>query len=153
MPIKSFRGLMASGTQDTIVVHTNTGSTGYRIKKFQIMPHVPGDNNDQELICMIWKVAQSTTALGDNTTTRPDFSNNTLLGCAFAVNDTAAHLNYNEVTVFDNEIFNQDIYITFRDIGGATQPCNYYLELEQFKLDLNENTVATLKDIRNIQSQ
>ena len=30
---------------------------------------------------------------------------------------------------------------------------NYYIELEQIKLDLNENTVATLKDIRNIASQ
>jgi len=30
---------------------------------------------------------------------------------------------------------------------------NYYIELEQVKLDLNENTVATLKDIRNIASQ
>ena len=153
MPINSFRGLMASGTQDTVVLHTNTGSTGYKIKKFQIMPHVPGDNNDQELIVMIWKVKQSTTALGDTTTTRPDFSNNILLACAFAVNDTDNQLNYNETTVFDNEIFNQDIYITFRDIGGATQSCNYYIELEQVKLDLTENTVATLKDIRNIETQ
>jgi len=31
--------------------------------------------------------------------------------------------------------------------------CNYYLELEQFKLDLNENTVATLKNIRNIKNR
>jgi hypothetical protein len=150
MPIKSFRGLMANGTQDTVSLHTNDGSIGYRIKKFEIMPHVPGDNNDQELICMIWKVEQPTSALSDNTTTRPNFSDNKLLACAFAVNDTAAHLNYNEVTIFDNEIFNQDIYITVRDIGGATQDCNYYLELEQIKLDLNQNTVATLKDIRNI---
>tara|TARA_R100000655_G_C2927352_1_gene183419 strand:+ start:138 stop:605 length:468 start_codon:yes stop_codon:yes gene_type:complete len=147
--IKSFRGLIASGTQDTVVLHTNDGSVGYKIKKFQIMPHVPGDNNDQELICMIWKIQQPTSALSDNTTTRPDFSNNTLLACAFAINDTDNHLNYNETTVFDNEIFNQDIYITFRDIGGATQSCNYYIELEQFKLDLNDNTMATLKDIRN----
>ena len=64
---------------------------------------------------------------------------------------SATHLNYNETTIFDNEIFNQDIYITFRDIGGATQSCNYYIELETIRLDLNENTVATLKDIRNIE--
>ena len=112
MPIKTFRGLIANAAQDTIVLHTNDGSTGYRIVKFQIMPHVPGDSNDQELICMIWKIEQSTTALGDTTTTRPDFNNNTLLACAFTVNDTDNQLNYNEVTFFDNEIFNQDIYIT-----------------------------------------
>ena len=51
------------------------------------------------------------------------------------------------ITIFDNTIVNQDIYITHSDIVGTT-PCNYYLELEQVKLDLNENTVATLKDIR-----
>ena len=33
-----------------------------------------------------------------------------------------------------------------------SRPVNYYVELEQMKLDLNENTVATLKDIRNIES-
>ena len=45
--------------------------------------------------------------------------------------------------------FNQDIYITCKSSGNM----NYYMELEQIKLDLNENTVATLKDIRNIKSQ
>ena len=149
MPIKSFRGLMASGTQDTIVLHTNTGSTGYKIKKFQIMPHVPGDNNDQEHIITIWKTKRTNTELGDTTTTRPDFSDNTLLGAAFAVNDISSALNYSDGIIFDNEMFNQDIYVVLRDIGGATQSCNYYIELEQVKLDLNENTVATLKDIRN----
>ena len=48
--------------------------------------------------------------------------------------------------------FNQDIYVTHTDVLGAGA-CNYYIELEQFKLDLSENTVATLKDIRNIKSQ
>ena len=149
MPIKSFKGLMANGTQDTINLHTSTGSTGYRIKKFQIMPHAPGDNNDQEHIVTIWKVARTATELGDTTTTRPNFSNNELLGVAFAVNDISSALNYSDGVIFDNEIFNQDIYVVLRDIGGATQSCNYYIELEQVKLALDENTVATLKDIRN----
>ena len=35
--IKSFRGLIASGTQDTIVLHTNDGSMGYRIKRLNII--------------------------------------------------------------------------------------------------------------------
>ena len=49
-------------------------------------------------------------------------------------------------------IFNQDIYLTHLESQGSSA-VNYYLELEQIKLDLNENTVATLKDIRNIKSQ
>jgi len=54
------------------------------------------------------------------------------------------------VVIFDNEVFNQDIYITYTDNGGGSnEDINYYIELEQIKLDLSENTVATLKDIRN----
>ena len=49
-------------------------------------------------------------------------------------------------------IFNQDIYVTHKDVAVG-QTVNYYIELEQIKLDLNENTVATLKDIRNIEAQ
>jgi hypothetical protein len=31
---------------------------------------------------------------------------------------------------------------------NGSEDCNYYLELEQIKLDLNQSTVATLKDMR-----
>ena len=52
----------------------------------------------------------------------------------------------------DRDVFNQDIYITAVDNGGS-QDCNFYLELETMTLDLNENTLVTLKDIRNTDSQ
>ena len=152
MPIKTFKGLLPSGGQNKIQISTRDGSLGYRIVKFEIMPHVPGDNNDQELICMIWKNEKTATELADNTTSRPNFGNNMLIGTAFYVNDTAGHVNYNGITVFDREVFNQDIFVTMRDIGGSTQDCNYYIELEQMNLDLNQNTLVTLKDIRNTNS-
>ena len=50
MTIKTFRGLLADGGQDTIVLHTNDGSTGYRIVKFQLMPDAPG-TVEHELMC------------------------------------------------------------------------------------------------------
>jgi len=140
--IKTFRGLIADEGQDTIVLHTNDGSIGYRVVKFEIMtgePHTAG--TDTEHIVMIWKVARTATELGDTTTTEPDFSNNQLLGVGLSLNDvTGSGHGYWET---------QDIYVTNREEGGSTIACNYYIELEQFKLDLNENTVATLKDIRN----
>ena len=55
----------------------------------------------------------------------------------------------NHIVTFDGEIFNQDIFVTHVDTEGALE-CNYYIELEQMALDLNEQTVATLKDIRNV---
>ena len=53
--------------------------------------------------------------------------------------------------IFDNMVFNQDIYITAKAEQGTN--VNYYIELEATKLALDENTVATLKDIRNITSR
>jgi len=140
--IKTFRGLMADDTQDTIVLHTNDGGTGYRIVKFQIFPQNPGDAAYENVV-QIWKVSQTTTS------DVIDFSNNQLLAAAYLEGDgsrTAPSTDF--IAVFDKEVFNQDIYITHKD-DDQTSSVNYYLELEQVKLDLSESTVATLKDIRN----
>jgi len=134
---------MVDGAEDTIVLHTNDGSTGYRIVKFQLFPYKPGWGESESLV-QIFKVSQTGIPTTEATT---DFSNNVLLAAALFTN-TAATAAASTVSIFDQEIFNQDIYVTHTQQSGA-DPVNYYLELEQVKLDLNENTVATLKDIRN----
>tara|TARA_Y100000310_G_C20083661_1_gene535026 strand:- start:1 stop:432 length:432 start_codon:yes stop_codon:yes gene_type:complete len=142
MPIKSFRGLIADGTQDTVVLHTNTGSTGYRIVKFLIMPY-DHQNEDYESLVKIYKVAPAAIDRFVN------FSDQTLLAAGQWGSSSSNNVYPDDMTViFDGEIFNQDIYITNEDQKTNTG-MNYYIELEQIKLDLNENTVATLKDIRN----
>lgn len=149
MPIKSFRGLLVDGGSDTISLHTNTGSTGYRIVKFNLFPTTVGDVT-QESVCMIWKVEQTSVPTTGATT---DFSDNTMLAAgAFTVGSGTASYQQSpsyQYIIFDQEVFNQDIYVTHTDNGG-TNALNYYLELEQVRLDMNENTVATLKDIRNV---
>ena len=50
----------------------------------------------------------------------------------------------------NNEKFNQDIFVTVSDANAGSVRCNYYIELEQMSLDLSEQTVTTLKDIRNV---
>ena len=145
--IKAFRGKMADDTQDTIVLHTNDGSIGYRVVKFQVVTAAPGTNNGEHVL-KIYKVSQSTI---DATI---DFSDNTLLAVALTQDYTSAYQRgWDEHIIFDQEVFNQDIYITHKEGTGNNLPCNYYLELEQMKLDLGENTVATLKDIRNRKTQ
>jgi len=143
--IKTFRGLIPDGGQDTVVLHTNDGSTGYRIVKFQVMPKLPGTVAAEHVV-QVFKVEQTTVP-----TTNPeiDFSNNTLLAAAVVGNSTNA-TQYSPIgaIIFDNEVFNQDIFVTHTE-ANASEECNYYLELEQVKLDLSESTVATLKDIRN----
>ena len=64
MAIKTFRGLLTDGAQDTIVLHTNDGSTGYRIVKFQIMPKLPGSVAAEHVV-QIWKIAQSSVPTSD----------------------------------------------------------------------------------------
>ena len=139
MPVKSFRGQIADGGQDTISLHTNNGSQGYRIKKFEIIDGAPGTINT-EIVCKIYSVEQITIdAL-------VDFNDQTLLGAAYYSRGAAMQ----PVIIFDNITFNQDIYVTQeKAAGGDASDCNYHIELELVKLDLNQNTVATLKDIRN----
>jgi len=145
MTIKTFRGLIADGGIDTIVLHTNDGSMGYRIVKFELMPEKPGDDQ-YESIVKIYKTPQTTA------TAVIDFSDQTLLAASIwnSGNVASDNLWMPLTSIFDREIFNQDIYITHQETDSATATSvNYYMELEQVKLDLSENTVATLKDIRN----
>jgi len=138
---------MADLGSETIVLHTNSGSTGYRVKKIEIMSAAPGVLDEAHIV-QIFSVNKTDTSLYDNV----DFSDPTLLATAYYKDDDQ---NYNPGFMsisFDNRIFNQDIYITHADVK-SNQPVNYHIELEQMKLDLNENTVATLKDIRNVEAQ
>ena len=145
MTTKSFRGKLADGAIETVSLHTNTGSTGYKIKKFELMPNQPGAV-DGEHVVKIYKIPQYGTP-----DALVDFSDNTLLGAAFFKTDIS-EANADSLTViFDNETFNQDIFVTHQNINGASE-VNFYIELEQMKLSLDENTAATLKDIRNIKS-
>jgi len=136
--IKTFRGLIVAGEQDTIVLHTNNGSIGYRIVKFETIG--PDNNSTFENVLKIYKVSQTTKDANI------DFSDQTLLAATLTEGSSASGVTGFKPVIFDKEIFNQDIYIT----NAGTTSINYYIELEQFKLDLSESTVATLKDIRNL---
>ena len=142
--IKSFRGQMGTGDQQRLSLHTNDGKTGYRIVKFEIISARPL-NADVECAIKIYTHEQ--------TTVDPDadFSDTTLLAYAMfaASTDTIAAENAQMIAViFDRQIFNQDIYITYSE-QIASERCNYYIELEQIPLDLNASTVATLQSIRS----
>ena len=146
MPLKTFRGLLADGGQDTIRLSTSQGKIGYRIKKLELFPHLPGTESVESTV-MIWRNEQ--TSVPTDTAT-VDFSNAQLLGAAM-FHDSSSEGNLNPLyVVFDNVIINQDIFITHTETNssGVGQSSNYYLELEQVSLDDNEAMVATLKDMR-----
>ena len=140
--IVSFRGQLANEVQDTIHLHTTDGSTGYRIKTLNLISSLPATTT-QETVVKIFKID------GKTIDATIDFSDNTLLAAGYFEGHSNSTTFGGTVIIFDNEIFNQDIFIMGFDGSGSAQPINYYIELEQMALDLNENTVATLKDIRN----
>ena len=140
MVVKTFRGLLADGGQDRISLRTNDGKTGYRVVKFQNMNNNPGDQLI-EGVMKIYKIPQSAV---DGVV---DFSDTTLLGACYHEDNDSTAYSTSEVIIFDSEVFNQDIYITFKDISTG-QAMNYYIELEVIPLASDEATVATLKNIR-----
>jgi hypothetical protein len=101
-------------------------------------------SSEAESTVKIYKIKQTTI---DSVV---DFSDNTLLGAGVLGYDADISIYPpTRIVTFDGEIFNQDIYVTHSNLHPDVSPCNYYIELEQVNLDLNESTVATLKDIRN----
>jgi len=146
--IKTFRGKIADEGQDIVVLHTRDGSTGYRIIKLQVIPDDPTDQTSFDCVTKIYSTPQVGGGLPGVTDT-VDFSDQELLGVAF-YSSSSTLTPGEQVIIFDQALFNQDIYITNSINGTAGREMNYYMELEQIKLDLSENTVATLKDIRNL---
>ena len=141
--------MLANSTQDRLRLSTIKGKVGYQIVKFELMTHIPADANDTEHIVMIWKTARSSTQLADSTTAQPDFTNSALLAAGVMIQDvTGSGHGYWTSSIFDNQIVNQDIYISARDVGGTAVACNYYLELEVISLDDGAAAYTTLKDMR-----
>ena len=139
--IKTFRGLLADDTEAKIRLSTKKGKIGYRIVKFQIMSTTPLTVST-EAIMKVYKITQT------NITTIVDFTDGNLLAAALWTSNASADVNpFNEAVIFDREIFNQDIFITFMTGVGSAR-CNYYLELETINMTDNAAAVSTLRDIR-----
>jgi len=136
---KSFRALLADSGISQIRLSTNDGLTGYQITKFDILP-VDADE-DVESVVQIYSVPQTTARNTIN------FDDPTLLAAGIIRAGTGVSQPLTAITVFDNMKFNQDIFVTVKG-NSYTKSVNYYIELEQVKLSLDEATVATLKDMR-----
>ena len=142
--IITFKGKLDMGLQERLHLSTNNGLKGYRINKFQIISSTPGATNT-ELVGQIFLTDQ-TGSIGPTV----DFSDSDLLAVAYfkeRANDFYGH-GIGPI-IFDKETFNQDIFVNLTDAASGTVPANYYIELEQFDLILNESTYHTVKNIRS----
>jgi len=141
MVVKTFRGLLADGGQDRIRLSTIKGKVGYRIVKFQTMAAAPGTTN-AENVTKIYKTEQTTPVATVN------FIDSDLLACALTTASVDTEdFGIAEQIIFDNEIFNQDIYVSHVD-AKTGESVNYYLELEVIPLDDKGAEYTTIRDLR-----
>ena len=142
--IKTFKGKMKNDTNKRIKLSTKEGLVGYKIVKFQTISTVPLSTESKSLAkiyATVGGTAEDTSLL--------DFDSPTLLAVSLFTSSGSVQSYPEDMTVIiDNKTINQDIYITMRNTGSGNNDINFYLELEVIKLDLNEATVATLRDMR-----
>jgi len=141
MVVKTFRGLLADGGEDRIRLSTNQGKVGYRISKFQVIGTDPGSTENFQCVVQMWKTTQSSPG------TTINFTDTDLLAVGvynFGATGSAPGM---VITIFDQEIFNQDVFISQSTRGGSLG-CNYYFELEVLTLSDDEAQAAILKSIR-----
>ena len=145
--IISYKGKIAIGLQDRIRLRTLNGKVGYKINKFELFPSTPHAANTA-LVSKIFKTDQSASV-----SPTVDFTNADLIAVAAYEDNSNDARQQHDTIVFDNEIVNQDIFITMDDADSNTVPGNYYIELEAMSLDDIESTMLTLKSLRTIASQ
>lgn len=141
--IKAFKGLLADGGQDKIYLTGGDSTKGYRIAKFQIFSSAPGSTNAEALV-QIFKTKQDSVPTSSGTV---DFTDDSLLAAAFWKESADYYHPLSNAVIFDQEVVNQDIFVTHTAQEGALA-FNYYIELEEVKMSdaeaANVNFVAAL---------
>jgi len=139
----SYKGTIPIGEEERIRLKTIKGKIGYKITKFQVISTVPG-TIVSELVGKITKIKDS------NISSTIDFTDSNLLAVAYVKESISTSGGMNQIIIFDNEKFNQDIFINMTDAAGETTPANYYIELEEMALSDLEATMLTLQNIKTI---
>jgi len=141
----SYRGSIPDTNTERIKLRTIQGKVGYKIVKFQIIAaDVLGAQADMQA---------QITKTSDGATATIDFSNGDLLAVAtYKTEPNASQTAQGTTIIFDNEMFNQDIFITGIDGSTGNQNINYYIELETMAISDLEATMLTLKSIRTVTS-
>ena len=145
--IKTFRGLLADGGQDRIRLGTIKGKVGYQITKFEIIPYNPAGDDSENTIA-IWKESAAASAATHNIS----FTDADLLAAGYIENAGSNEKPMTVTIIFDNEVFNQDIYVTNQVATVASDGINYYIELEVISLTDMGAEYTTLKNIRTATS-
>ena len=137
MKIKTFRGKLLNETMDRISLHGGDSDTGYRIVKFQVMGQ--NENTDYETSVQIFKQKPASFTADVN------FDDDTLIAAILYSDSASSGDSSMQTIIFDKEVVNQDLYITMD--GGSTSNAviNYYIELEEVKMNNGEQAVVNFR--------
>jgi len=142
----SFKGNIAEGLQERIKLSTLNGKTGYKVTKFQAIGTDPGTVSAEGVV-KIYSKKQT------DITNTFNFTESDLIAAIYNPTSSSSGADGRNIIIFDNEVFNQDIYITYADAAGNADPYNYYIELETVTLSDVQSTQLTLKNLRTIASR
>ena len=136
--IKTFKGKLGSGLQDQIPLAGGADNIGYRIVKMELMSETPGIGSNAEHIVKVYKKKQSSV---DGTI---DFDDDSLLAAGWLPMKTSNFLTSENITLFDDEVVNQDIFVTAIDVDGG-EPINYLIHMEEVKINDSEAAVINYR--------
>ena len=136
--IKTFKGKLASAQQDQIPLAGGADNIGYRIVKMELMSETPGVGSNAEHVVKVYKKKQTSV---DGTI---NFDDDSLLAAGWLPMKTSEYLTSENVTLFDDEVGNQDIFVTGIDVAGA-EPINYLIHMEEVKINDSEAAVINYK--------
>ena len=139
MKVKTFRDKIENAGQHIIPLAGGDSDIGYRVHKLELMTTDPG-NASQDLVLKIYSVKQTSVPSSSATI---DFSEDDLIAAGYFAQATS-DFSHRQTVVFDREIFNQDLYVTFTDNDGS-DACNYYIELEEIKMSGGEQAVTNFR--------
>ena len=137
----SYRALM---TQDQVLriplSNITESGKGYRIRKLQVMPNDVDGSTSHECAIQVFLKNPGVARIDI------DFNDNTLLAAAYYARSVQTGAPYvidaaTESIIFDNTVFNQDIYVSY-GTGQSSQKLNFYLELEEVKMSKPEQAVV-----------
>jgi len=118
--VHSFRGLLLHGNQDQISIQGSVGAIAWRMTKLSLIAGAPGAGAQLSTV-QVWREEQSSVVGTVN------FSDNELLAVGLYHQQTGV---YGIHTIFDNQIFTRNIYVTHNE-SSSGQSINYYFELEE----------------------
>jgi len=140
MVVKTYRGMLTHDTEDRIRLSTIRGKVGYKIVKFELMQSTLTASDQVSFVKIVKSPYTRTSSI--------DFTDSDILAAGILrTGNLLTEGNLTNPIIFDNEIFNQDIYINLKNLDG-TLSVNYYIELEVIPLDDAGAEYTTLKDMR-----